>query len=120
MNYLIKYSVFENSNIDIIYSYFLEIADEYNITKVDNIYKSNIQDSVYKIYSINNIIHISIFFDDALSGNLGDGRNLSKEFIRDIENFKKQLKSNGFSVEIEYRTGSLLYSILIIESVNNI
>ena len=70
MNHLKYFEKYSDQTYDLIYSNFLEIADDYNFTKVDDVFKSDIQDTVYEInYSnVHECYLIKIFFEDNLSG----------------------------------------------------
>lgn len=115
MNHLKYFEKYSDQTYDLIYSNFLEIADDYNFTKVDDVFKSDIQDTVYEInYSnVHECYLIKIFFEDNLSGVSDDNKNLSYKFISNLDNFSHSLMREDLEVKIDYFKGNLIMDIYI-------
>lgn len=109
MNYLKHFERYSDQIYDFIYSNFLEIADDYNFTKVDDVFKSGIQDTVYEInYSnFHNCYLIKIFFDKFLLS------SLTSKFRKSLDNFLHSLIREDLEVKIDHFRGSLIMDIYI-------
>jgi len=111
----------ENDRIfEIIFMSFLDISDKYNFEKVDDVYKSDINGTIYQIkYSTKREeYNLEIFLIDNLEGVSDDGRNLKKDLLSDFNKFISHLESFGLKCIMNRERGSLIIDFYISKNSN--